>query len=325
MPAVNLPLEHTRSNVTLTPALSGQRWLLFHIGIATVALLSVFALRLALRIRRDDQARKRVAGLADQRQLGQNQDFLGIWEKSRGVSSDSTTAMSANQKPVSSRLQVDVEPEQRHIGGSTGWLQGGLDGLHDGIPVASEKDTTIRQHLKSRPPPPPPLTPPVLTVKVLTFEERRLSTAMSTMGELDSSFFQQPNPDYTSSSSSSSSSAMPQHSGSPITPRRRSYTKVLPLGPPQPVSFLEMDGSVTPFAPSSFPSSSPILPLAPHDSFHHPKEIDVKGEIISVMDDSGAGWKRHTRVYGGGVCLACLASDGEGGFYGHRVRPEEKR
>lgn len=37
------------------------------------------------------------------------------------------------------------------------------------------------------------------------------------------------------------------------------------------------------------------------------------------------GWKRHTRVYGGGICLACAEASGGGGYYGARVRPEDKR
>jgi hypothetical protein len=58
------------------------------------------------------------------------------------------------------------------------------------------------------------------------------------------------------------------------------------------------------------------------------EEIDLHGEIISVVDGAGHGWKRHTRVYGGGVCLACLAADGEGGdggFYGDKVPLEDRR
>jgi hypothetical protein len=52
----------------------------------------------------------------------------------------------------------------------------------------------------------------------------------------------------------------------------------------------------------------------------------LQGEIISVMDDAGHGWKRHTRVYGGGVCLACVAAgDREGGFYGDTVPLSERR
>jgi hypothetical protein len=77
-----------------------------------------------------------------------------------------------------------------------------------------------------------------------------------------------------------------------------------------------------------------VLPPAPpgffgadEDGTKAMREIDVRGEIISVVDGDGAGWTRHTRVYGGGVCLACAASGGNhgGGFYGATVRPEEMR
>jgi len=52
----------------------------------------------------------------------------------------------------------------------------------------------------------------------------------------------------------------------------------------------------------------------------------VDGEVIlgRADADAGTGWTRHTRVYGGGVCLACMAAGG-GGFYGDRVPPEHKR
>jgi hypothetical protein len=57
-------------------------------------------------------------------------------------------------------------------------------------------------------------------------------------------------------------------------------------------------------------------------------QIDMQGEIVSMLNSDGAGWTRHTRVYGGGVCLACAAAGrehGDGGFYGATVRPEEMR
>lgn len=107
--------------------------------------------------------------------------------------------------------------------------------------------------------------------------------------------------------------------------------------------------------PSSYPPTSPLLPpppptvdyhfdlanimfpgagavdggirVVPAEEFHDHGEdgpIDARDEAVDVMDDSVAGWKRHTRVYGGGVCLACAAAGG-GGFYGARVRPEDKR
>ncbi|KAK4104443.1 hypothetical protein N658DRAFT_418406 [Parathielavia hyrcaniae] len=105
------------------------------------------------------------------------------------------------------------------------------------------------------------------------------------------------------------------------------------------------------FSPSSYPPTSPLLPPPPPGQYDLPpsappeyefvggpggsgvflsqQEINIQGEIISVMDDAGHGWKRHTRVYGGDVCLACVAAaardGGQGGFYGDKVPLEDRR
>lgn len=96
------------------------------------------------------------------------------------------------------------------------------------------------------------------------------------------------------------------------------------------------------FSPSSYPPTSPLLPPPPPgQDFRYEyefvggpggpgilssvQEIDIHGEILSVMDDAGHGWKRHTRVYGGGICLACAAAGEEGGFYGDKVPLEDRR
>lgn len=179
--------------------------------------------------------------------------------------------------------------------------------------------------LMARPPPAPPLTPPELSSAVFTFDDRPRSTE---------SFIHQPNPDY--SSASTTTSASQSSSASPPTPRRRSYNKTLPIGIPAPLSSItpDSDPADLTFSPSSYPPTSPLLPPAPpgylgadEDGPKTVREIDVRGEIISVVDGDGAGWTRHTRVYGGGVCLACAASGGNhgGGFYGATVRPEEMR
>ncbi|KAK7737852.1 hypothetical protein SLS62_011427, partial [Diatrype stigma] len=279
---------------------------------------------------------------------------LWLSEKSRGVSSN-FIAMSANHPPERPHLKTDFQPQLAHDATSedTPGVTGDSDGpKEDHVPVSSpwhaRKDG--RREAVYRPPPPPPLTPltpPTLTRGNFPFENRRLSGAVSVVGDLDVSFFDQPNPDYMSSSENSSSTALDttQTTTPAATPRRKSYTRTLPINSP-PRVFTDVGGEVSDqhapppppplsFSPSSFPSSSPILPLAPHVSFEQqqqqqPKqEIDVKGEIISLTDDSGAGWKRHTRVYGGGVCLACMASGGVGqhggGFYGENVRPEDRR
>ena len=203
--------------------------------------------------------------------------------------------------------------------------------------------TTPRQFM-ARPPPPPPLTPPTLSGAIFTIDDRRRSYPHSIPAKLDavspaaSSFIHQPNPDYVGSSSSA---AMKTDAPS-TTPRRRSYNKTLPIGIPVPQHSpssppTELPSATTDgFSPSSFPPTSPLLPPPPpgHHELaldivdgHHQigRDIDVQGEIISVLDDSGAGWKRHTRVYGGGVCLACVAAGGGGGFYGDTVRPEDRR
>lgn len=246
-------------------------------------------------------------------------------------------------------------------------------------PIANINTTTTAVQF-ARPPPPPPLTPPTLSTSVFTFEDRRPRYAVSIPPRLDTtSFIHQPNPDYMMTGASSTSVANYRRSSSPksatasvSTPRRRSYTKTIPVGiPPRgSTSSSQQWGGVggDSFSPSSYPPTSPQLPPPPpgqpsddaHASYndeyydyefdtddqqaqHHQQqgsgviggggsapgtetgEIDLQGEIISVMDDAGHGWKRHTRVYGGGVCLACVAAGGQGGFYGDKVPMEERR
>ncbi|GAB1315242.1 SH3 domain-containing protein [Madurella fahalii] len=204
--------------------------------------------------------------------------------------------------------------------------------------------TTPRQF--ARPPPPPPLTPPNLDDPVYPFQDRRPSCAISIPPGLDTSFIHQPNPEYLGSSTSTD---MPSSSPQSTTaiPRRRSYTKSVPISIPMPTAVPALASTETvtlgsTFSPSSYPPTSPLLPPPPpgHDAlpeyqfvggpggpgvFLSQEEIDVHGEIISVTDHAGHGWKRHTRVYGGGVCLACLAAGEEGGFYGATVPLEDRR
>ncbi|KAH7193744.1 uncharacterized protein B0J16DRAFT_84907 [Fusarium flagelliforme] len=176
-------------------------------------------------------------------------------------------------------------------------------------------DNAMSKHIISRPPPAPPLTPPELSTAVFTFEDRPRPG--------DDSFIRQPNPDYMSSTANE---VLPPSSGAASVTRRRSYNKTLPIGVPIPQSSQGIsDAADLTFSPSSYPPTSPLLPPAPPNA--GTAEIGVQGEIIGVLDSEGAGWTRHTRVYGGGVCLACAASGGNhgGGFYGATVRPEEMR
>jgi hypothetical protein len=315
--------QSARLSVTSHP--DGRRAVVYKCAIALFGALCLLALHLSISRRR----KKKVTTsppkhypVAIQHRQHQQQHQFWLPGKSRGFLTPSLT-MSRDHSPgpadpawyrdLESGRDVLALPEQ----------DGASEEPRVGDTMVLPLDVSQARHLKMRPPPPPPLSPPVLSRQGFPFESRRLSTAVSVVGDMDSSFFDQPNPDYTSSSGTSSS-MMEQRNTSPITPRRRSYTKTIPFQTPK-VAAEEADSHVPSFSPSSFPSSSPTLPLAPHDSFET-REINVKGEIISVTDDSGIGWKRHTRVYGGGVCLACLAAgDQHGGYYGENVRPEEKR
>ncbi|KAK3681329.1 hypothetical protein B0T22DRAFT_388258 [Podospora appendiculata] len=219
----------------------------------------------------------------------------------------------------------------------------------------------------SRPPPPPPLTPPTLSTAVFPFENRRPNYAMSIHHGLETNFIHQPNPDYDVSSSTSTDIPLysPDHThggaGAPTTaiPRRRSYTRSVPIGIPASIS--SPTAAANTFSPSSYPPTSPMLPPPPpghdgggegfppppseyqfvggpggpgivlgEDEMEMDMDIGLHGEIVSVMDDAGHGWRRHTRVYGGGVCLACIAAANgggsrQGGFYGDRVPLADRR
>lgn len=226
-------------------------------------------------------------------------------------------------------------------------------------PLPSTESTVPRHFSFSRPPLPPPLTPPTLhDGAFFPFEDRRPGYAVSVPPALDASFIHQPNPEYGASSSSADVLTSSPQTATTF-PRRRSYTRSIPIGIPVPTTTASgssstetmTSGSTTnTFSSSSYPPTSPLLPPPPPGQYELPpsappayefvggpggpgvflsqQEIDLQGEIISVMDDAGHGWKRHTRVYGGGVCLACVAAAGrdeQGGFYGDTVPLEDRR
>lgn len=116
-----------------------------------------------------------------------------------------------------------------------------------------------------------------------------------------------------------------------------SYPSTSPLLPPPPPTTTMTATTEYPFDPSAimFPGGGPVIdggirmvPVHDHGEaggraagpHHHNNNHNHSNNNNS----SSAGWRRHTRVYGGGVCLACAAG-ADGGFYGTRVRPEDKR
>lgn len=323
MSAAQHTLDPARINVSSHLVYAGSLRYLCSVGLITVALACILALQFIARYKRLRCSRNQALGLIVPKEAFTH--YLGQenWEKSRGVSNPIMTDKPADQPASYTQLEnesclkpgVDGDIPGRTMDGTAGLSGDGHANTH----------TFLRHHQLLRPPPSPPLVRPEMASDMAIFQDRHLSSALSTAGDLGLNFLDQVSPSMPMVFSESPIVHHAKQEDRAIIPRRRSYTKILPIGPPQPVSWLQEDGTVVAFSPSSFPSSNPALPIAPHDSFHN-HGLEVKGEIVSAFDDSGAGWKRHTRVYGGGVCLACLASpDREGGFYGDRVRPEEMR
>ncbi|EGX87637.1 hypothetical protein CCM_09598 [Cordyceps militaris CM01] len=194
--------------------------------------------------------------------------------------------------------------------------RGSADDSDGSKPFAAHRALPGRQQRRflTRLRPAPPLTPPELSSTIFACDE-----------DVDG-FISQPNPDYMSATSSTPFQPLQP------TPDAHSYMSSVTMGAPLPDG--EDGASRQAFGPGSF-HLSPVLPPPPpgsqsqiraHDDDTPHRNVGVRGEIISVVNEAGHGWTRHTRVYGGGVCRACAASGGhEGGFYGATVTPEEMR
>lgn len=198
-------------------------------------------------------------------------------------------------------------------------------------------DYTTPRHFLATSSAPPPFTPSPLSSGDFTYEERRPSYAVSIPPQLEGTFHplsypRQPHLNYPVPSSSSEAVASAPSS----PPRRRSPPKSRPVPVPttgaysQPYQYATTDAML----PSSYPTSSPLLPPPPPEEFYYPSydmppaesyEFDGDGNVIPTQGElpHNHGWGRHTRVWGGGVCLACQAS-GEG-YYGPNVPPEHRR
>lgn len=109
-----------------------------------------------------------------------------------------------------------------------------------------------------------------------------------------------------------------------------SYPPTSPLlPPPPPTSYGAVDPALVMFPGPARDGGIRIVPVHGHGE---DSRSGVHGAVTSGSVNPEASWARHTRVYGGGVCLACAAATtaaaaaaGEGGFYGDSVRPEDKR
>jgi len=82
----------------------------------------------------------------------------------------------------------------------------------------------------------------------------------------------------------------------PTPPRRRSYTKTstVPISPARAYTFpITADESEFQFGSGADPNPPLVM------------GIELAEEVIIAAE----GWRRHTRVYGGGVCRACEESE----------------
>ncbi|KAK8024427.1 hypothetical protein PG993_012493 [Apiospora rasikravindrae] len=297
MPAVSRPLQQAKTNVVPLPIESSNPPC-FAINLAFLAVC--LSLVVAFYFRFTSWNRSLLARHLTP--VGHRDDSkTRFWEKPRGK-----------------------RARPRHTDDVPYWPQQENDEVQDGSAGGGPAEGIVPLRFTSRPPPPPPMTPLAIDTGSYYFQERRHSGSVSIAGDTAMPFYQHRNPDY-SAASTTSSTTIPEFQSSPTSSWRRSYTKTLSFGSPQDASAAELDATTPSFTPHSFPSSNLMLPPPPHDSFSQ-DEVEMHGEIISVTDDAGMGWKRHTRVYGGGVCLACLASGGEeGGFYGPNVPLEDRR
>ncbi|KAI0537264.1 hypothetical protein GGR58DRAFT_354180 [Xylaria digitata] len=319
MPVVSVPVQQTHTVISTGPIPPEQAHFLFTFAgvlVGPIALLALFV----------SCSRRYKTSLGPVLVKGRSTMTTGERPLKQSHEINSGRIMSASRKSGNSpsgahrTLNEDSLGRRRDQSHSPSTRQ-----RYQDEPRTLKGSTDELRNLKARPPPAMPLTQPVLSTTFFSLQDRRSSVAASTHNDFDPTLTYGASSDI--HSPESTTTIVPDSRPSSSISLRKSYTKMLPIDPLQPSSSTgaELDDTSSAFAPSSFPSSSPILPLAPHAALHS-KEIDVTGEIISVMDDSGAGWKRHTRVYGGGVCLACLASGGhDGGFYGENVPLDQRR
>lgn len=108
----------------------------------------------------------------------------------------------------------------------------------------------------------------------------------------------------------SASTSSASQTGTREPPRRRSYTKTstIPLSPQSTIS-MSSPRDISPTAPARA-STFPVTADSSEFDFGSgsdplPMGIELNEEIIIAAE----GWRRHTRVYGGGVCQACVESE----------------
>lgn len=209
-----------------------------------------------------------------------------------------TLKMSAPQNEESEKSQ------------SYSWDENAEEGNEETPDTESERTTLVTQatharSLSSQLPPPTlkPYLPPISSASNAEYFSSPVSETPGSTFSPSGTFSQ-----------STSFSESPETSQEGQT-RRRSYTKTLSL--PLPNQAIPHPSSNASFpTPTSQPASEaytqptmyaqPIAPGPMYLTGEKIVEVEVQGEIIVAE-----GWRRHTRVFGGGVCKACEESKQE--------------
>lgn len=109
-------------------------------------------------------------------------------------------------------------------------------------------------------------------------------------------------------------------------PSAASYPSASPMLPPPP-STLDQGLPVDP-SMIMFPGPGAVVDggirIVPAIGQNHQHQHHNWNQTSVQESDNSMDWRRHTRVHGGGVCMACATAE-DGGFYGPRVRPEDRR
>jgi hypothetical protein len=222
--------------------------------------------------------------------------------KSRGVSmSQAETAKSTKSLPQSQWSPDDrPRPEKEAFSTSSPWSPTVATVIKHGHQASGTTATITTTPVRSVFPYPNPPSP---TLSPMEEENEDQDREIPTL-EME----QLQNKDVSPTSRSTSTTTATAPSKLPTPPRRRSYTKTstVPISPPRAYTFpITADESEFQFGSGADPNSPLVM------------GIELAEEVIIAAE----GWRRHTRVYGGGVCRACEESEEQMRLMG--VRPVE--
>ena len=223
--------------------------------------------------------------------------------KSRGVSMSQAETPKSTKPPTPSQWSPDVRlrPEKEAFSStSSSWSPTVATVIKHGHHASGTPATITTTPMRNAFPYPNPPSP---TLSPMEEENEDQDREIPTL-EMEI----QQNKDVSPTSPSTSTTTATAPSQLPTPPRRRSYTKssTVPISPPRAYTFpITADESEFQFGSGADPNPPLVM------------GIELAEEVIIAAE----GWRRHTRVYGGGVCLACEESEEQMRLMG--VRPVE--